>query len=184
MNKINALQDSSTSRGFTLLETLFAVLLMSLAFGVFVNLMVKSYRATKLTQQNFIAVTLAQEGIDLMRNKRDNQVIDQMNHGGPDWRTNLIGTFQPDASNNNWLMAGQSFPGNSGAYICRVTTSGANQGKFLNCGGTANERVPGNFIRTVTSTGVSASAIRVDSRVTWNNNPTGITLSTFLYKVY
>ena len=69
-------------KGFTLLETVFALTIIMIGFfGVF-SLVEKSISATSTSIHRLIAANLAQEGIEIIRNIRDSAYL-----GGGDWST-------------------------------------------------------------------------------------------------
>lgn len=76
----------SKKSGFTLLEVLFALLVMTVAIiGVF-SLVQQTTSFLPLSGQRLVASYLAQEGIEIVRNLRDTNKIK-----GNDWLTGLTG---------------------------------------------------------------------------------------------
>lgn len=61
--------------GFTLIETLIAVLLISLAIVTFLSTTSRGMNTTRQALNQTIAQTLAQEGIELVRNVRDSNFL-------------------------------------------------------------------------------------------------------------
>lgn len=66
---------SSLSSGFTLLETLIAVFLVTLAIVTFLGSASRGIVSTRQALNRVNAQLLAQEGIEIIRNIRDNQVV-------------------------------------------------------------------------------------------------------------
>ncbi|MFA6437636.1 MAG: hypothetical protein WC242_04955 [Candidatus Paceibacterota bacterium] len=60
-------------KGFTLLETLFAILILTTGFFSTFSLLRKSISTTTTNVNQLIATNLAQEGIEIVRNIRDSQ---------------------------------------------------------------------------------------------------------------
>ena len=58
-------------KGFTLLETLFALIIVSTGFFAIFSLVIKSFSATPSIIDRLIAANLAQEGLEIVRNIRD-----------------------------------------------------------------------------------------------------------------
>lgn len=73
--------------GFTLLETMFAILIVSIGILGIHNGMNFAIRNTQKARENFVGTYLAQEGIEIVKNVRDNNWIND-NTDSTDW---LIG---------------------------------------------------------------------------------------------
>lgn len=71
--------------GFTLIETLVAVTILTLGIVGPLELAYRSISYTKLSQNQIVASYLAQEGVELVRHIRDTNKI----NGEPNWLKNL-----------------------------------------------------------------------------------------------
>lgn len=65
----------STLSGFTLIETIVSIGLISLVLAVFVSTVASSLRLSGTGNQRYIASKIAQEGMELFQSKRNNNVI-------------------------------------------------------------------------------------------------------------
>jgi prepilin-type N-terminal cleavage/methylation domain-containing protein len=80
--------NSTDSGGFTLVEVLVSILVLSLAFTAIFYILVTNISDADLIKDNFIASGLVQEGMEVVRNIRDN-----------DWHAgNTFGTSIPDGT--------------------------------------------------------------------------------------
>lgn len=87
----NTKRGVSGRRGFTLLETMFAILVVSVGILGIHNGMNFAMKNTKLARENFVGTYLAQEGIEIVKNLRDyNWVNDNSDDAGPNrWTLGL-----------------------------------------------------------------------------------------------
>ncbi len=109
--------------GFTLLETLVAVVLFGLVLTGVMSLLTQSLKLTSLFKHSLTAALLAQEGIEFVRNQRDTNVLQ-----GDPW---LQGIINP--------AGGPPCGGFIGANPrqCRAELNSTNGTvDFSNCGGT------------------------------------------------
>lgn len=161
--------------GFTLLETLVAISILVLVLAGFFSLVVISLRSFEVSKQKYLAAKIAQEGIELLVNKRDNNVF-CIEGGGScaisDWRENLIeggiGSWEVDATKTNQLIAlpAQKFKiYDPSRFICIVEV-GPYIGMFGYC---PVKYLSGNFTREVEVTGLSNEKILVKSIVRWQD---------------
>ena len=79
--------------GFTLIETLVAIGVLTLAISGVITLTYQSIRAASLSKNRIIAFNLAEEGVELVRNIRDSNFISS---GGDDWMIGLDPCFSPN----------------------------------------------------------------------------------------
>jgi prepilin-type N-terminal cleavage/methylation domain-containing protein len=73
------------NKGFTLLETLVAIALLSLSVGAAMGIAQRSLFSANLTKNQATATYLAAEGLELVRNIRDTQAIDVSKNPTHDW---------------------------------------------------------------------------------------------------
>lgn len=88
----------SKLRGFSLIESLLSIFVMSVGLMTIVAVIGGSLRSSYDTQDTIIAAELAQEGVELVRNVRDNDFVagndgfsdfDNKKHCRIDWRATL-----------------------------------------------------------------------------------------------
>ena len=82
-------------KGFSLLETILALSILALAITGPLELAIKSIIVSGSSQNQIIALYLAQEGIEYVRNKRDNNIL----------------------QSNNWLSGLDSCKSANGCYV-------------------------------------------------------------------
>jgi len=170
--------------GFTLVEALVSVLILSASLVTITSLLTRALQASMASQEYLVASKLAQEGIEIIRVKRNNNLI-----AGRAWNANLAnGTYQFAADTANVLgnAALPNAPGHTdatgeGLTTFRVYTSGANAGKYTYSEGGTTGFVVGNFRRkiTISSTGNPHSAA-VTVKVYYGGNPPFV-LSSVIY---
>jgi prepilin-type N-terminal cleavage/methylation domain-containing protein len=89
------------TRGFTLLETLVAIAILSMAVGAAFSIASKSLISSFYSRNQTTALFLAAEGLELVRNVRDNVAIYNQTHSGTDknWLEPFIaGCISPTSS--------------------------------------------------------------------------------------
>lgn len=84
------------NKGFTLLETIIAMLILAFAIMGPLDLATRSIMAVSVSQNQITAFYLAQEAVEFVRNTRDTNFIE----GEPDW---LDGLNQCFGANNCYL---------------------------------------------------------------------------------
>lgn len=182
-------QDTNNQAGFTLVEALVSVLILSASLVAITSLFTRALQATMIGQQYLIASKLAQEGVEMIRVKRNNNLIAQGDGSTPniDWDDNLYGTFEIEASQaftgpggENILAHGETLsPAQNPARALRIYTSGIHEGKYTyTTNGTGF--VPGNFTRVITVTNINAHSASVRATVRWGSGSV-FELSTVLY---
>jgi len=75
-------QLTKKNKGFTLLETLFAIFIIIIGFFSVFNILRIGIRATTSSINQLVAANLAQEGIEIIRNMKDSSYA-----AGDDWNT-------------------------------------------------------------------------------------------------
>lgn len=111
------------TKGFTLIETLVAISLLTVGVTGSFSLMQKVTSFASISSSQFVASYLAQEGIETIRNIRDTnylegQVWDNGIGAGSDFRLDYRSQVFPDATCGNYLQYNGNF------YICS-TDSGS-----------------------------------------------------------
>ncbi len=169
----------SIKRGFTLVETLVAILVLSFILVSVTALLTRTMRATTISQDSEIAAKLAQEGLELVRAKRNRNLVDETvpydhNLSGQIWKL--------DSTQLNALQVGGEFlrVGQGSEYLCRRTAPATLAGKYsYDCPPGESVPLPGNFQRTVRVTSVTPYSMVVVSTVTWSGGQ--VQVGTMLY---
>ena len=77
---------SKTEFGFSILEVIIAIFIISMGLIGVLSLVVQNVQVQYINKNNLIASQLAQEGIELVRNIRDNNWLD-----GENWKQGIVG---------------------------------------------------------------------------------------------
>jgi len=183
-------------KGFTLIEILVSLFFLSLVMVSFVSVVVLSTRSFRSSRALYLGSKIAEDGIELVVNKRDNNVL-CVKPGNCSqlcsWKQGLLYTpgsscnlrdhdWNVDATKPDQLLAGNWFDDyNPSSLICIKSVS---QNKFGVC--TTETPITGNYNRKVTVTDVSGlEAVNVKSTVTWtvNGAPASVTLEEMLFGI-
>ena len=172
------------TRGFTLIETLISLLVVSLVLTAATGLIIRTFQATTVSQDRFIATKLASEGIELIKAKRNRNIAANANP----WTLNLIGVWEVDSTQRLAITnVGNTFlPANidSPRILCKRTAPALHKGKYAHsCDPGESEPLPGGFTRTVSVTSINAHSVQVTATVTWNNGAHTLTVSTVLFRL-
>ena len=142
----------SKGEGFTLIETLVSLVILSVTIVPILSLSSNIARVNASLQDNLIASGLAQEGVEVIRAIRDTNWFNgnafNLNLGSD--TVNVSTTYQVEWNSIPPLTTAVSLPLN------------LNNGRYTYTGGT-----PTKFSRTVTITKINAGEIRIISTVTW-----------------
>jgi len=162
---------NSVKCGFSLVEVLFTLLILTISIVGVTFLMTKNITSVQDSKNQIIASMLAQEGIELVRNLKDNKTLDS-NGGGCNY-TQDLGGGMPRTCNDYRVDKGMpvtDFPYYGGGadaerlYLVDnfyTHTSGATVTKFFR---KINFSIEGD-----NSVSPSTRAITVTSYVTWRN---------------
>ena len=158
----------SAPRGFTLVETLVAISILLVAVVGPISLIGDAVHKIYYAKDQIIAINLAQEGIEAVRQKRDSDMLagsasDIFSLANPSYYT-------VDASSATPLAA--SAVGQQPVYI---------NGGFYTQGTAAT---PTQFTRLVTVSGTGTTERTVTSKVEWKtgNTPGMVTVTEYLFK--
>lgn len=112
--------------GFTLVEALVAITVLTLALGGPMTLATRSIKDSLASRNKVVAFYLAQEAIEYVRNVRDSNFLNKMSGGAPGWLDGLgyctAGNCYIDVINDNVTDCGGScvsplkFDGNNYNY--------------------------------------------------------------------
>jgi len=110
------------NRGFTLIETLVAISLLTVGVVGSFSLMQRVTSFASISSSQLVASYLAQEGIETVRNIRDTnylegQIWDTGIGAGTDFRLDYRSSVFPDATCGNYLQHNGSY------YICSGSNS-------------------------------------------------------------
>jgi len=179
-------------RGFTLIETMVAVTILTLAIAGPLVTANRAIVAARISRDQLTASYLAQEGIEYVRAMRDKEYLLAYQAGGPNVSTNAWSNFLNasinqcrsttctfDPSRNMGSGSGMSLApcsGNSCAALYLTQLSNGTYG-YTQQGGTVTP-----FTRTVQAIDVSASDERIVSMVSWSyhGTPYSVTISDHL----
>jgi prepilin-type N-terminal cleavage/methylation domain-containing protein len=162
-------------KGFTLVETLVAILILSFILMAITALMTRTMQATYISHDREIAAKLLHECLNLIKTKRNRNTAAIQ----PFARDLVIGdgptVWKPHSTNpaafevgNTFLTATEGSP-----YLCRRTAPLAYVGQYSHdCPPDMSEVLPGNFSRTATIEKIADYSISVVCEVTWAGGST------------
>jgi len=150
--------------GFTLVETLVAVLMLSVVMVAITSLLTRSLQAIAISQDYFIASKIALEGIEMMRTIRNNNLIAVRPDNTVEWDTNIapssgttvtyefdyntVATYNPTGGTALPTLSGSPRP----LCIGSATTVLAGRYTYTSspaCNGTNIEPLQGTFTRKI-----------------------------------
>lgn len=150
---MNSYSRKKLHKGFTLIETLFAVLIFSTALISLMAISGRGVSATNIAKQQIVAQYLAQEGIEVVRNIRDSNFISN----NPNW---LDGIDDCTSSNPCNVVYGSQAPTVS-SQTSSIVFQDAN-GFFQDIGDNSGYR------RSIKVIQRSPNDYLVQSEVVWN----------------
>jgi type II secretory pathway pseudopilin PulG len=173
--KKNIYPTISSHAGFTLLETLFAILIFSAALISLMAISSKGISATNQVKNETTAFYLAQEGLEVIRNIRDSNFNASSGSGGATWNA-LINQCEGVSCE---VVYNGLIPSVAPCQQCEVFKNSA--GSYVNGTGT-----PLGFTRELmlTPQGTTQDEYLVTSRVRWQakNIERQVELQTILKK--
>lgn len=168
-----------SERGFILIEAIVSITLLVMTVGAVMGATTLSFEGYRTAQKNYTAAKIAQEGIELVVNKRDNHShCVSSNEDCPieQWHQNLRGTWQVDATKPEQLLPENTFDTyDSDHVLCKVTDPEKDIGKFGYCDEVTGEVIRGNYNRKVEVSNIPGGGgglnkVRVESTVTWDED--------------
>ena len=156
------------TKGFTLIETLVAISLLTIAIVAPISLTAQSLQSAYYARDQITAFYMAQEAIEALRSVRDGQIL-QIAHTVNASSINIFGPiplsdqpFRIDARQTNSSAAITSCAGDPGGVCIPIETDGTLYGYQA-------DWTPTNFTRTVKAhfVGSGQDEIRVTVTVTW-----------------
>lgn len=162
------MNSTKTHSGFTLIETLVAISLLTIAIVAPMSLTAQSLQSAYYARDQITAFYMAQEAIEALRSVRDSQIL-QIAHTVDASSVNIFGPiplsdqpFRVDARQTNSSSAITACSGDPGGVCIPLETDGTLYG--YQSGWTAT-----NFTRTVKAhfIGAGQDEIRVTVTVSW-----------------
>ena len=169
--------------GFTLIETVIAILILSLSIGALLTLSAGGLFSVRYARNQIVADNLAQEGLEFLRNYRDTASIREVSW--TDWTESLpSGCFQDDGCRIDPYTEGSSLVACSGACPGIVLYQfpdapgfyGYSNGDypFSTLGVT---QLPTTYVRTIRFEQPDHNQLVVTSTITWRNGNATKTVS-------
>ena len=145
-------------KGQTLVELMIAMSVMAIGFLAVFAVLSQTLGMNKITANQYAAAYLAAEGIEIVKNISDSNVVrgDVWNAGLAKGRFGI--QYNGESLNPDWANQPLNFNPDTGIYSYDV-------------GGT-----PTNFVRTITINNINPNEIRVNSEVRWRDRG-GVELS-------
>ncbi len=164
------------NRGFTLVETLVAIFVMMVAIVAPMSIASQALSTARYAKEQVTAFYLAQEGIELVRDIRGNNVIS----GAAVWNEGTLGLSSPGSENycystNGCYIEAKDLAVQNCSGICPVLNIDLNQldpdfGIYTYSLIGTN---PSQFARTIRITKLSSTEISVSSTVSWASGAIG-----------
>mgnify|MGYP001157460790 CR=1 FL=1 len=93
---------SLNNKGFTLVETLVAIAIFATSVTGLISITARGINDNVYVKNKLLASYLSQEGVELVRNMRDNSILSQVSWAqflaSPDWVGNCYDTFNNDVN--------------------------------------------------------------------------------------
>jgi len=142
-----------SKKGFTILEIMITVLIVSLGLTAAVGLVINVFAYSSFNSSKLIAAYLAQEGIEIIRNIRENNWL-----AGNNWRDNLAnGDWEADYHDASLISCPSPCDYNNLRFL-KIDSNG-----FYNY----NSGSATNFKRKITIGDINANSFSVTVEVFW-----------------
>jgi hypothetical protein len=142
----------NNSRAFTILEVMLAIFILTAAVAGSFSLIQQTLWASSLNQSKLIAYYLGQEGIEIVRNIRDNNWLEQ-------YRVDPTLPWDDGLDEGDYIAAF----GDQSLRIFEDTPLYINDNGFYDYAGTE----PTTFKRKITIDKIDSSALKVTVEVSW-----------------
>lgn len=172
--KIAKLKLKNSARGFTLIETLVAVLLLATAVAGPLTIASKGLTATLVAKDQFIGFYLAQDAMEYIRFVRDSNTL-----GGGDWLTgagasagiNLSACVSADGATTCYLDSLSTHPASPTTCSGTCPTLRFDSANKIFNYSSSNSLTPQRFVRTISIKNDPASLheATVTVSVTWSD---------------
>lgn len=178
MNNIFTKNKINFNHGFTLIETLFAVFIMSLSLIVFMSVVANSMFSAKYAKNEITVNYLLQETVDYIRNDRDSIVFFGDDPFSEDTWNTFVTKYVNVCSGACEISVIDNINGvNPHFEICPLGECGylyfdpnATNGVFYTYDDTPSEgKVKTNFKRTISLKQVSSNEVSFDITIDWKN---------------
>lgn len=180
-----------TKAGFTVMETIMGFAILMLSLSGFSGMVVSSLRSFRASQDKYLAAKIAQEGIELTTNKKDNHVQCMKSDPGctlSTWQDNLapvagVGSFEVESGRYSELRPQNQFGSFSNTrVICLKKAPPTDYGKFGYCPDSSYilRNLSQSYTREVQISRLGANAVLVKSIVNWKGGK-NLTLETVLF---
>ncbi len=173
MNISNGKKQYNRTAGFTLIETLIAIFILTLTIGGLLELAANGFYSVRYARNQLVADALLQESLEYFHNSRDTSVQNNI-----DWQS--------------WVNSNQECFSSNGCTVDPYATSQKVKACTANCepivfydnndlygynsstypsqnGQTLNGATPTTYVRTITMQQLSPDQVNVTSKITWLN---------------
>jgi len=156
-------------KGFTLIEVMLAISILTIAVGGSFALIQQTLIAASLNQSELAASYLMQEGIEIVRNIRDNNWLEQRTVPGTSWDDGLTSCQSPD-----YCCEGDYKTDVPPIFssLTSFSTCGFNNLHYLNIDENGfygySEGAPTKFKRKINVTKVDNNTLEVSIEVQWS----------------
>lgn len=152
------LKNNKLKKGFSLIETMVAITVLVMVITGPITLAANSLKSASISKNNFIAANLAQEGIELIRLYRTNNVVQ-----GREWLDDLLPPGPSECgSGQGCYIDAKNFTVNRCNGTCpnmKIDSSG-----FYNYAAGTDSI----FVRTIRLTTIGSDTARVTVEIAWN----------------
>ena len=158
-------------RGFTMIETMVAIFVILTAVITPMSIASQALSSSRFAKEQITAFYLAQEGIELVRNIRDNNAI-----AGTTWNEGILGASSLGAETFCYMGSGCTIDAkNLSVSAC----SGACPILNIDVNGiyTYSAGTPSSFIRTIKIKVINPNEISITSSISWPKSPAGFTIT-------
>lgn len=164
-------QNKINNSGFTIVETLVAVAILSLSVLATFGAVSNALQNSGLSKDRIVAFYLVQEGMEFVRNKRDENILNNIGGNSRSWLYEMSSTntdpcyfgntctLDSNASSVNFVKC-------SGGYgTCPNLNVDPNSGAY----GYDSSWTPSNFKREIQFTSINSDEVRVSIKISWTN---------------
>ena len=160
------------NKGFTILEVMLAIFILTAAVVGSFSLIQQTLHASSLNQSKLIAYYLGQEGIEIVRNIRDNNWLEQ-------YRSDPALSWDDGLDEGEYIVAF----GDQALRVFEDTFLNLNDDGFYDYAGTS----PTTFKRKITINKIDSSALSATVEVSWEQGKkiyTADSITDYLYNWY
>ena len=164
----------NSSRGFTVLESIVAIAVLSLSVAGVFSAVQQSLSQAIIAKDEVKAFYLAQEAIEIIRNKRDTNQLSKINTGSGNWLDGIVGVS--DCSIGGICKVDAYAADKIQSCVTNCENLRQNQTTFLY--GYDGSWVATNFKREIQIESINANEISVTVRISWTKG----SLPPFVFK--